>query len=277
MLDKGSEYPLRVDPEPLHARDQRRALDIHASCRAVRARHSPVRHFQEADDLIALIRFARACRRRRMPPIVAQFSNRSLQCCPRREDYRTLDKVFQLTNISRPMPGGELLHGSGRYEFDPLLHAAAVLLREVSDQQRNIVRTFAQRWDADRKHVQAIVQVAAELAVLHHFLEIAIGRRHQPHIDSLGSVVAQPFKLTFLQSAEQFGLDLDGNISHLVQEKRAPICQLQPSNLLRNCSCEGASLMSKKFTFQQSCRNRSTVQLYESPIPAPASFMDSAR
>src|ERR1700733_14149490 len=175
------------------------------------------------------------------------------------------------------MPAGEFFHGLGRNGFDLFLHAAAVLLREVSDEQRNIFWTFAQGWDPDREHVQAIVQIAAELAVLHHFLQIAIGCRHQPHIDSLGSVVAQPFKLTFLQSAEQFGLDLDGNISHLVQEKRAPISQLQPSNLLCNCSCEGASLMSKKFTFQQSCRNRSTVQLYESSIPAPASFMDSAR
>jgi hypothetical protein len=85
-LDKGSQYSLRVDPQPLHARDQSRALDVHAGCRTVRARDSPVRHFEEADNLIALICFARACHRG-MSAIVAQLSNRSLQGCPTREDY----------------------------------------------------------------------------------------------------------------------------------------------------------------------------------------------
>src|ERR1700733_13651268 len=172
------------------------------------------------------------------------------------------------------MPAGEFFHGLGRNGFDLFLHAAAVLLREVSDEQRNIFWTFAQGWDPDREHVQAIVQIAAELAVLHHFLQIAIGCRHQPHIDSLGSVVTQPFKLTFLQSAEQLGLDLDGNVSHLVQEERALISQLQPSNLLSNRACEGASFMSKKLALQQSGGNRSAVEFYESAILAPAPFMD---
>src|ERR1700730_9992219 len=60
--------------------------------------------------------------------------------------------------------------------------------------------------------------------------------------------------------AEQLGLNLDGNISHLIQEESALISQLQPSNLLRNGACEGASFMSKKLAFKQSGGNRSTVE-----------------
>src|SRR5258708_39890241 len=117
------------------------------------------------------------------------------------KDHRTLDEIFQLTNVSRPMPAGELPDSRSRNRFDLPLHAAAVLLREVADQERNVSGTFAQRWDADRKHVQAIVQVAAELAILHHCFEIAIGRRYRSHIDLLCSVAAQPFELAFLQRA----------------------------------------------------------------------------
>ena len=67
-----------------------------------------------------------------------------------------------------------LLHGFGRNRFDLLLHAEAIFLREVSDQQRNIFQTLAQRWDADWKRVPAIMQVAAELAILRHFLHIRL-------------------------------------------------------------------------------------------------------
>jgi hypothetical protein len=48
--------------------------------------------------------------------------------------------------------------------------------------------------------------------------EITIGRRYPSHIHLLGSIAAQLFKLTFLQSAQQFGLDFDGNISNLVEK-----------------------------------------------------------
>src|ERR1700722_3324552 len=151
-LEERSQHSLRVNPEPFHARDQRRALEIQACCGTVRARHSPVRDFQDADDLVAFVRIASA-RHRGMSSILAEFCNWNLQCRPPREDHRTLDEIFQLTNISRPMPGRESVDGFGRNGFDLLLHAAAVLLSEVSDQQGNILRTFAQRRDADRKHV----------------------------------------------------------------------------------------------------------------------------
>src|ERR1700737_4004022 len=107
-----------------------------------------------------------------------------------RKDHRTLDEIFQLANISRPKPTREFPQGHRGNRFDLFLHAAAALLREVADQQGNIIRTFAQRWDADWKHVEAIVQVAAELAIPHHLFEIAIGRRYQPHIYMLGSIAA---------------------------------------------------------------------------------------
>src|ERR1700733_2122258 len=116
------------------------------------------------------------------------------------------------------MPTGELPHGHSGNRFDLPLHAAAVLLRKVADQERNVSGTFAQRWDADRKYVQAIVQVAAKLAILHHCFEITIGRRYQPHIDLFRSVAAQLFKLTFLQSAQELRLDLDRYISYFVEK-----------------------------------------------------------
>src|SRR5882762_5086324 len=47
----------------------------------------------------------------------------------------------------------------------------------------------------------------------------------------LVSVAVQPLKFTFLQSAQQFGPDLDGNISHLVEKQRALVGKFKSPNL----------------------------------------------
>ena len=72
-----------------------------------------------------------------------------------------------------PIPTREFPRGRSRNRFDLFLHAAAVLLCEVAEQEGDILWPFAQRRDADRKQAQAIVQVAEELAIFHHFFEIA--------------------------------------------------------------------------------------------------------
>src|SRR5882762_6283642 len=275
-LARRSRYFSRVDPEFLHARDQGRAFDIH-SCRGpIGACYAPICDFQYADDLIAFISFARP-RHGSVPADVAQFPDWSLQRRAVGKDHRTLDEILQFTNIPWPMPTRELSHGRGGNRFDLLIHSAAVLLDEVAGQQGNVLWAFAQRRDADREHVQAIVQVAAEFAILHHFFQVAIGGRYQPYIDLLRSVAAQPFKLTFLQSAQQFGLDLDGNVPDLIQEERALVGQFEAPNLLCNRARERASFMSEKLTLEQPRRNRRAVELYEGSRLAPAAFMNRAR
>ena len=88
----------RIDAQFLHARDQRGALDPHACCGTVGASYSPVRDCQDADDLIAVIGFARA-HHRNGPAVVAQLSDRGMQCRTVSKDHRTLDEILQLANI----------------------------------------------------------------------------------------------------------------------------------------------------------------------------------
>src|SRR5580700_7290152 len=270
-----SGHSSRVDAKLLHASDEGRALEAHAGCSAVGACYSSLGGFQNADYFIPFIRFASPSQWSGLA--VGQFRDRRLQRRAVGKDYRTLDEVLQLANIPRPMPTRELPHGCGGNRFDLLVHEAAVLLRKVADQQWNILRALTQRWDADRKDIQTIVQIAAELAILHHFFQVAIGGCYQSNVDFLGSVAAQPFKLTLLQSAQQFGLDLERNVPDLIKEQRALVGQFEAANLLCNRAGEGASFMSKKFTLEQSCRNRSTVELYEGPLLAAAAFMDRPR
>src|SRR6266566_8716548 len=130
------------------------------------------------------------------------------------------------------MPTGKFLHGCGGNGFDLLLHATAVLLSEIADEQGNILGALSQWRDADRKNIKPIIQVGAELAVFDHFLEVAVGCRYQPNVDFLGSSAAQPFKLAFLQCPKQFRLNVDGDISDLIQKERALVGEFKPANLL---------------------------------------------
>src|ERR1700693_5179080 len=105
---------------------------------------------------------------------------------------------------------------------------------------------------------------------------MAVSSPHESDIDSLGSVAAKPLKLTFLQRAQQFRLNLDGNVPHLVQKERALVGQFQAANLLRNRAGKGAPFMPEKLALEQSGRDRGAVELYEGPLLAPAAFMDGA-
>jgi hypothetical protein len=106
---------------------------------------------------------------------------------------------------------------------------------------------------------------------------VAIGRRYQSHIHLLSPVAAEFFKLTFLQSPQKFGLDLDWNVSNLVEKQCPLIGELKPADLLRNRASEGASFMPKELTLEQPTRNRGAVEFYKSPPFPPAAFMDGAR
>src|SRR6266404_821825 len=186
------------------------------------------------------------------------------------------DNVFQFANVSRPTPGGQFLHCRGGNGLDVLGHQAAVFLREIAHQKGNVFRTFAQGWDADGEYVEPIVQIAAEFPVFDHFSQVAVGSSYQAHVNLLGPSASQAFKLPSLQSAEQLGLDLDGNISNLVEKQRALIGELKPSNLLRNRPGKGPLLVSKEFTLQQAGRYGCAIQAYKSAILAAAAIVDGA-
>src|SRR5258708_8745620 len=117
---RDSKHLSRVDAQFLHARDQCRALDVHARCGTVGACHTPACDFQDAEDLIAFIGLPRA-RDRRGPAVVAQFSDRSLQCRAGSKDHRPLDEVLHLTNVSPPIPPRNLPHAPTANRSTPFL------------------------------------------------------------------------------------------------------------------------------------------------------------
>ncbi len=112
-----------------------------------------------------------------------------------REDHRALDHVLQLAHVARPVVGLQQTHDVGRNVVDALAQRAAEAIDQVADQRRNVAAPLAERRQRDRKHVQAVVEVAAEPAAAHLLGQVAIGRgddRGRPLRPCAGCRAARP-------------------------------------------------------------------------------------
>ncbi len=116
-------------------------------------------------------------------------------------------------------------------------------VQEISGQRKNVVGALAQRRYAERHHVQPMVEVLAETAALHLRRQVAIGRRHQAHIELPGARAADPLELALLQHAEEFGLERGGELANLVQKDGAALGHLELALLLRHRARERALLV----------------------------------
>src|SRR4029077_16655510 len=149
-------------------------------------------------------------------------------------------------------------------------------LNEIADQERNVFSAVTQGRDADREHVQAVEQVAAEFAAGDHLFQIAVGCCDQPGVYPPRLRAAETFEFLLLQRAQQLRLDIDWDIAHFVQEQRALIGQFHAPDFLTDRTGESAFFMTKQFAFEQTCWNGGAIQLYKRPLFAPAPVVDRA-
>src|SRR5882762_8074837 len=174
------------------------------------------------------------------------------------------------------MPTRQFLHRRRRNGFNLLAHPKRVLLREVLHQQRNVFTSFAQGRNPYWENVQAVVEVAAELSIRHHFFQITISCRHQSCVNALRSGAAHPLVSALLQCAQEFRLEFKGHVTDLVKKQGAAVCQLKPAHLLCVCACERTTLMTKEFTLKQRAGNGGAVEGDETALLATAPIVNGA-
>jgi hypothetical protein len=93
--------------------------------------------------------------------------------------------------------------------------------------QRNIICSFAQRRELDRKNIQSIVQIHAEPSFTYHLLKILVCRRHYAHIDSSCLRTPKPFDFLLLNRTQELGLEFERQFANFVEQKRAAIRRLK--------------------------------------------------
>src|SRR5579864_2447274 len=138
-----------------------------------------------------------------------------------------------------------------------------VLLQKMICQQREVVAPLAERRNADRDDVQAIVQIFAEEIFGHSFVEIAVGGGDDAHIDGNLTSAAHRANSTLLQYAQQLDLHGQSHLADFIEEDRAAVCDFEESALVLVRSGKGAFQITEKLTFKQRLRKSSAVDRNE--------------
>src|SRR5208282_1268673 len=162
----------------------------------------------------------------------------------------SLNKIFQLSHIARPMPVDQGVHGLARDRLYAAIHRAGKFSDKVPDQQGDVVAPFPQGRQSNRKYVQAVKKVAAKLLLDYAPGQVTVGSCDQAQIHFDRPRPSQPFELVVLQYAEQLGLQLQRNLADLIQEQSAFISKFQAPNLLADGPGERALLVAEQFAFQ---------------------------
>src|ERR1017187_1690002 len=205
-----------------------------------------------------------------------QFADGGVESGAGGDDDGALDEVLQLADVAGPVVALERVHGGGGDGGDFAVHAAGILLHEVAHQQRDVFAALAQRRDRDGKDVEAVIKVGAELALLDHEGEVAVGGGHQPGVGADGAGTAEALKFALLEDAQQLGLQLERDLSHFVEEHGAAMRQLKAADALGDGAGEGAFFVAKHLAFQQAGGNGRAVELDEGALAPRAEVVDGA-
>src|SRR6266850_8459732 len=193
------------------------------------------------------------------------------------KNYAARDVVLQLSNVAGPAMANQGAHGVLRDGFDCFVHGRGKLLNEVFHELGDIRFPLAQRWQVNRKSVQPIIQIFAELTVPNHLLQVLVGRSNDANIDSSGTRAANGLKFTLLENAEQLGLKLQWHVSNFIEEQSAAIRQREPADMRIDRASKGSAFVSEQLTFEKAGRHSRAVHLHQIAASARAELVNRSR
>jgi hypothetical protein len=132
--------------------------------------------------------------------------------------------------------------------------AFAVEAQEVLCQQGNVVAPLAQGRHPDIDDVEPIIEVLTEVPFLDLLLEVAIGRRYDPHVRIDGLLASDALELALLEDAQDLDLNVLVDFAYLVEEECAFVRELEAASLARLRAGEGALLVAEELAFEETFR-----------------------
>src|SRR5690606_11840372 len=93
------------------------------------------------------------------------------------------------------------------------------ILQERLCEQRNVAAALAEGGHMDPNDGEAVVEVFAEVALLHLAHEVAVGGCDDAHVDGHRLAAAYGSDLALLQHPQQLGLKVQLELAELVQEQ----------------------------------------------------------
>ena len=182
--------------------------------------------------------------------------------------------VGELADVARPGAAPEHAH-HGRADL-----GRAVRAFELQDapHQRRQVGAFAQRRQAQRQAVQAVIEVFAELLLLDHFAQVAVGGNDQRDVDRDSPLAVERRDAALLQHLQQPGLQRQRHVADFVEEQRAAV-GLHDAALraLAARAGEGAVFAAEEFGLDLRLVDRSAVHHHEGLLGAAGILVKGAR
>ena len=125
--------------------------------------------------------------------------------------------------------------------------------------------------------VEAVEEILAEFPLRHRGLEVAVRRGHEADVDRDRMCAAEPLELPLLQDAQELHLRRGGQVSHLVQEERPLVGELEAPLLLGPRVREGAGLVAEELGLDQALGQRGAAHPHERLARARRVVVDRVR
>src|SRR5580698_8526154 len=147
----------------------------------------------------------------------------------------------------------------------------------MAEQQRDFGGALAQRRNENRENIETIVEVFAEAAGLHGFLNVHVGGGENAHVcfDHVASTEARV--LMILEDVEKLGLEVRAHLGDFVEEDRALVGEFAFTGLGAVSSGEGALFESEEFRFEEFAGESGAVHFDEGLVAALGAKVNHAR
>ena len=129
----------------------------------------------------------------------------------------------------------------------------------------------------NRKHADAIEQIQPEATAVHFRPQIAVRSREHAHGHLASRALTDTLELSFLQHAQELGLQVQRDFPDFIKKKRASVRELEPPDSVADGARERSAYMSEELALEQVLRNGGTVDFYQGPTCSWTSYMNRPR
>src|SRR5580765_3646539 len=136
-------------------------------------------------------------------------------------DNRPLNYIGELAHVARPIMGDQFVQSILGDPVKILLRFQRKPRHEKIDEVRNIFPSLPQRRKRNGNYVETVIKIRAKASLFHRFIQVAIRRRDDFHVDLDGFHPSYALKLSLLEKSQELGLNFGGNIADLIEKDRS--------------------------------------------------------
>ena len=150
---------------------------------------------------------------------------------------------------------------------------AANIREQGLDQDGQIVESLAQRRQCHRNDIEAIEQILAELALLDHLFEMAVGGADQSHVHSHFGGLAHGTHPPLLHGPQKLGLHRQRQLADLIEKQGAALRCGEETGMVGHRPGESAFAVAEKLGLEQLFGNGAAVHRNKRSAGASAAFV----